>query len=161
MPFFSKTCSQLVELGTLPHSAMCVGFGRTFFSRNLTFSGDFEKNNIRMIENVFMQYFFSSSAICWDRGKSWYWIFCWYIWCAWCVQMLLWCFWVSKCKNMDKILSNGVIRSSVRQNLAPVVLCKVEWFWVKIINFRDLKILKKFFHFPQKLARTDTSGFLS
>ena len=73
--FFSKTCSQLVELGTPPHSAVCVGFGRTFFSRNLTFSGVFEKNNTRMIENVFMHYFFSSLAICWDREKSWYLIF--------------------------------------------------------------------------------------
>ena len=62
---------------------------------------------------------------------------------------------------MDKILSNGVLKISVRQNLAPVVLRKVEWFWVKIINFQDLKILKKFFHSDQKLARTDTSGFLT
>ena len=70
MPFFSKTCSQLQQLGTPPHSAVWVGFERTFFFRNPTFSGVFEKNNIRMIENVFMQYFFSSLAICWDRGKK-------------------------------------------------------------------------------------------
>ena len=71
MPFFfSKTCSQLDELGTPPHSAVCVGFVRTFFFRNPTFSGVFEKNNVSVIGNVFMQYFFSSLAIYWDRRKK-------------------------------------------------------------------------------------------
>ena len=42
----------------------CVGLERPFFFRNPTFSGVFEKNNIRMIENIFMQYFLSSLAIC-------------------------------------------------------------------------------------------------
>ena len=114
-----------------------------------------------MIGNVFMHYFFSSLTTCWDRGKNWYRIFCWYIWCAWYVQILLAYYLIFKLESMDKILSNGVLRSSLRQNLAPVALCRFEWFWVKIINFRDLKILKKFFHFYQKAARYETSGFLT
>ena len=60
---------------------------------------------------------------------------------------------------MGKILSIGVLRSSMRQNLAPVALCKVEWFWVKIINFWDLKILKKFFHFYLTLQRATGASF--
>ena len=68
--FLSKTCAQLAQLDTPPHSAVCVGFVPTFFFRNPTFSGVFEKNNIRMIENVFMHYFFSSLAIYRDRGKK-------------------------------------------------------------------------------------------
>ena len=45
---------------------------------------------------------------------------------------------------MDKILSNGVLRSSVRQKLALLVLRKVGWLWVKIIKICFVKTLMIF-----------------
>ena len=45
---------------TASHRARCLGLGYTFFSRNPTFSEVFEKNNVGVIGNVFMQYFIGS-----------------------------------------------------------------------------------------------------
>ena len=51
MPFY-KICSQFVELGTLNKATY-------FFSRDPTKSGDFKKNNVRIVGNAFTQDFLS------------------------------------------------------------------------------------------------------
>ena len=163
MPFFSsKTCSQLQQLGTPPHSAVCVGFERTFFFRNPTFSGVFEKNNIRMIENVFMHYFFSSLAIYRDRGKKVDNVFFAdtydvpgvfrYIWrTIWLKNLKVW-------TKSFRMVSSGALCDKISLLWFSADLSDFEW---KSSIFEIWKFWRNFFIFYQKLARTDTSGFLT
>ena len=58
--FFFQKRADFGKIHAAPHSAMCLGFGHTFFSRNPTFSEVFKQKNVGVIGNVFMQYFISS-----------------------------------------------------------------------------------------------------
>ena len=65
MRFFPK----LFSSSRVTNGNIVRRIGTYFFSRNPTFSEDFEKNNVRVIGNVFKQYFFNSHILPFDPRK--------------------------------------------------------------------------------------------